>query len=135
MDKLIQNAMITPDGVILNSCNQHDYREHNGYFVDGGLEYTRYGCPADCKDKFEPLFLYENDDFQIKKNKLVWGTFGKDGKQQLKWVKLIDCEDDHLKAVLKIRIPDLYKDVINSILEDRIIIMRAKKLNKILKNV
>jgi hypothetical protein len=131
MNKLLQNAMMTPDGVILNSCNQHDYREHNGYFVDGGLEYARYGCPTDCKDKFEPLFLYDNDDFLTIKEKLVWGTFGKDGKQQLKWVKFIDCEDDHLKAILNIKISDLYKDVINTILEERKITLRIKKIKKL----
>jgi hypothetical protein len=134
--KPLQNAMMTPDGFIINSRETHDYQEHDGYFVDGGLDnYTRYGCPPGCKDKFEPLFLYENDDFQTKKEKLVWGTYGKDGKQPLRWVKFIDCEDDHLKAILKIHISDLYKKVINTILEERVLKFRKQKLKKILKNV
>ena len=127
--------MKTPDGTIIISRDVHDYQEHDGYFVDGGQEYTRYGYPDGCQDKFESLFVYENDDFQTKKEKFVWGTYGKDGKQPLKWVKFTDCEDDHLKAILKIHIAPIYKDVINAILEDRIIEFRKQKLKKILKNV
>ena len=128
--------MKTPDGTIIISRETHDYCEHDGYFVDGGLEdYTRYGCPPGCQDKFEPLFVYENDDFQTKKEKLVWGTYGKDGKSPLKWVKFIDCEDDHLKAIVKIHIAPIYKDIISTILEDRIIEFRKQTLKKILKNV
>ena len=135
MKKILQNAIKCPDGYILNSCEVHDFQEHNGYFVDGGLEnYTRCGYPCNDKD-FEPLFIYENDDFQIKKEKLVWGTYGKNGKNPLKWVKLIDCEDDHLKAILKIDISDLYKKVINTILEERLFKFRRDKLKKILQSV
>ena len=133
--KLIQNAIMTPDGTIIHSREVHDYQEYDGYSVDGGNEYSRYGYPDGCQNKFEPLFLYENDDFDTKKEKILWGTYGKDGKQPFKWVKLINCEDDHLKAILKIHISDLYKDIINSILEDRINEFRKQKLKKILKNV
>ena len=72
--------------------------------------------------------------FRQRKKKLVWGTYGKDGKQPLKWAKFIDCEDDHLKAILKIRVSDLYKKVIETILEERLIEFRANKIKKILKN-
>lgn len=30
-----------------------------------------------------------------------WGTYGKDGKQPLKWVKYIDLEPDHIEAILE----------------------------------
>ena len=132
---LIQNAMKTPDGTIIVSRDVHDYQEYDGYMVDGGLEYSRVGWPDGGQYKYEPLFLYENDDFETKKERLVWGTYGKDGKQPLKWIKLIDCEDNHLKAILKIHIGDLYKDVITNILEERIIKFRKEKLTKILKSV
>jgi hypothetical protein len=126
---------MTPDGVIIHSRDVHDYQEHDGYFVDGGEEYMRYGYPKGCQDKFEPLFIYENDDFQTKKEKAIWGTYGKDGKQPLRWVRLIDCEDDHLKAILKIHIQPLYREIINVILEERVLKFRKEKLKKISKNV
>lgn len=126
---------MTPDGTIIHSRDVHDYQEHDGYTVDGGNEYAKYSYPPGCENKFEPLFLYENDDFDTKKEKLLWGTYGKDGKQPFKWVKLINCEDDHLKALLKLHISDLYKNVIDTILEDRITEFRKQKLKKIIKNV
>jgi hypothetical protein len=30
-----------------------------------------------------------------------WGTFGKSGKEPLKYVKLIDCSTEHLEAILQ----------------------------------
>lgn len=133
-NKLIQNALRTPDGTIIVSRDVHDYVEHEGYFIDGGLEYSRVGWPVGGYHNYEPLFLYENDDFDLKKECLVWGTYGKDGKQPLKWVKFTECEDDHLKAILKMHISDLYKEAINVILEERVMKFRKEKLRKILNN-
>ena len=131
MDKIIQNAMKTPDGTIITSRSVHDYVEYQDYMVDGGDDYFRYGCPDGCSHLFESLNLIESDPFEMKKKKLIWGTYGKDGKQPLKWVKLIECETEHLKAVLRINIAPMYIEVINSILEDRTIQMRIKKINKL----
>ena len=51
-----------------------------------------------------------------------WGTYGHDGKQPLKWVRLIDLSTNHLKAILLqphvSRIQGL-EWIINSILQDR----------------
>jgi hypothetical protein len=38
---------------------------------------------------------------------LLWGTYGKSGKEPLKWVRLIDCETDHLQAILRTQ-PHIY---------------------------
>lgn len=32
---------------------------------------------------------------------LLWGTYGKSGKEPLREVKLGDCETDHLQAILR----------------------------------
>ncbi len=132
MNKIIQNAMKTVDGTIITSGSVHDYVEYEGHSVDGGGDYFRYGYPSGCKDKIELLFLNENDSLEMKKKKLIWGTRGKDGKQPLKWVKLIECETDHLKAILKQVTPHQpHTEVIQSILEDRSIQMRVKKIKKL----
>ena len=138
MNNIIQNALQTPDGTIIISRNVHDYAEHDGYFVDGGHDYCRYGFLPGCEDKYTPLFLFENDTFEKKKNNLVWGTYGKDGNQPLKWVKFIDCTDEHLEAILKhknLTLKPLYKKVIKSIQLDRLLILRKEKINKIIDNV
>ena len=56
-----------------------------------------------------------------------WGTCGKDGKQPLEYVRLVDCDDEHLKAILKTQ-PwgNLYPKIIWLILANR-------ALNEILK--
>jgi hypothetical protein len=131
MDKILQNAMKTVDGTIITSRSVHDYVEYEGHSVDGGGEYFRYGYPSGCESKIELLFLNEDDPLKMKKKKLIWGTYGKDGKQPLKWVKLIECETDHLKAILKINLSPSHIEVINSILEDRSIEMRVKKIKKL----
>lgn len=37
----IQNALQCPDETYLVSLSVHDYQTHNGFMVDGGLEYFR----------------------------------------------------------------------------------------------
>lgn len=132
MNNIIQNALQTPDGTIIISRDVHDYQSYQGYFVDGGHEYIRYGYPDGCMYDFIPLFVYEDDSFEKKKNNLIWGTYGKEGKDPLKWLRFIDCNTEHLNNILKIKIAPLYAEVIESILIDR---FRIKKLKKILNNV
>jgi len=40
---------------------------------------------------------------------LLWGTYGKSGKEPLKWVKLGDCETEHLQAILRTQ-PQIHWD-------------------------
>jgi len=55
------------------------------------------------------------------KNAACWGTMGKDGQGPLRFVKLVDCETDHLQAIIKteIHISWDYLLIIKSILKDR----------------
>jgi hypothetical protein len=91
----------------------------NRCFTDGGYDYSRVG--AKDMSKTSSLVLYDKTPFDDIKNNLVWGTYGKNGDQPLTWVRLVNCEYDHLKAILETQkgISPLYKKVIESIIEDR----------------
>ena len=120
---IIQNAMLCKKcGMIIKSTHVHDYRVcgcENNVMVDGGGEYFR--CSYGEGNTSESLLLYDDSPFVEIKNKLIWGTYGKEGNNPLTWVKLIDCETDHLKAILLNckKIGVLYSHVIETILFER----------------
>ena len=101
MTRLIYNAIKTPDGTILESEHRHDYKAHtdaNGleYMVDGGLDYLRRSTnPA------EELSLYDDQSHEVQRQYLKWGSYGKDGKQPLRRIKIADMETSHIEAVLR----------------------------------
>ena len=123
MSKLLQNAVkCLSCNTILKSLHVHDYQQcdcDNKTMVDGGLDYIRYGG-TDMKS-IELLTLYNtiNEDEMV--SNLLWGTYGINGDQPLKYVRLKDCETSHLKAILTNcrNIPDYVRNVINIILEKR----------------
>lgn len=50
----------------------------------------------------------------------IWGTYGKSGKDKLKFVHLIDCEDEHLRNILNSqKISDKLSNIIKTILTNR----------------
>lgn len=98
---LIYNALRTPDGTVLVSRTRHDYRTHtdaNGkeYMIDGGLDY----CRASCNGDEMYLTAYLSDGHEVVRNVLEWGSYGKDGKQPLRHIKLKDMETAHIQACL-----------------------------------
>jgi hypothetical protein len=110
MNTLIRNAMRTPDGTIIESRHRHDYvthRDANGveYMVDGGLDYVRrsmhVGHPA------EDLTVYLEDGHDKVREALTWGTYGKNGDQPLRQVKLSEMSNAHIQACLD-NVPRMY---------------------------
>ena len=103
MNRLLRNAIQTPDGTILESRHRHDYKEYedaNGwvYVVDGGLDYIRRTI-----NKNEPatdLSLTEDVLHSIVREFVTWGTYGKAGDQPLSYIAIADMETEHLEAVL-----------------------------------
>src|SRR5271155_411291 len=63
------------------------------------------------------------------KQTAMWGTFGKDAlehckgtcpEHQLRYKRLLDCDTEHLQAILRTQsLNQSYLDIINSILKDR----------------
>ena len=100
--KLVKNCLETPDGTMLYSRSRHDYvsyLDENGktYFTDGGLDYVR--CSANGDEIHH--CVWDDDPFDKVRKAVEWGTYGINGDQPLKWLRLCDMETDHINAVLK----------------------------------
>jgi len=96
--------MVTPDGTWLQSRYRHDYVEYtdaNGmvYMVDGGLEYVR----RSINDSAPPVdkCVYDDAPHGEQRKAASWGTYGKDGDEDLSYVTVADMSTDHIKAVIK----------------------------------
>lgn len=120
--QIVYNAIRTPDGTVIESKSVHDYVQHldtkNGkeYAVDGGLSYLRRAGQSDYKE----LSLTTKSPFKKIREKLKWGTFGKNGDKPLCYVKLKDMTKGHIKAVLKlIYVADWRKKLLEKELEYR----------------
>lgn len=101
--RLIYNAIKTPDGTILESKHRWDFNQHidaNGlyYLVDGGLDYTRQSVYIDHPS--ENLCVYLEDGHENVREYATWGTYGINGDEELKYVKLMDMSTDHIQACL-----------------------------------
>lgn len=90
-------------GEKLQSINRHDYTMctcDNKTMLDGGTDYQRYGgVDLDQVDLSGTVFL--NDGFEKCRLAPIWGSYGKDGKQPLKYVSVSEMNDGHLEAVIK----------------------------------
>jgi len=100
--KLVKNCLETPDGTMLYSRSRHDYKTYldaNGktYMIDGGLDYVR--CSANGDEIHH--CVWDDDPFDKVRKAVEWGTYGINGDQPLRWVRLCDMETDHINAVLK----------------------------------
>lgn len=100
---IAQNGVVTPSGMILLSLYRHDYRSHtdeegNFYAVDGGSDYSRL---LGDLGKYENLVLYSDSPFEEVRNKLLWGSYGKSGKEKLHYIRLKDMEENHIIKVIE----------------------------------
>ena len=104
MNRLLRNAIQTPDGTILVSRHRHDYKEYedaNGwvYVVDGGLDYHRRSV-----NHHEPEIdkcVSEGDaPHEELRNMVTWGTYGKLGDQPLSQITIATMTTKHIQAVL-----------------------------------
>lgn len=102
--KLLRNAIITPDGTLIESRYRHHYNCHvdtltkEAYFVDGGLDYDRGSYSGEgVKD----LRIYDLDDHILIRERFTWGTYGKNMDKPLEYKLLKFMSDAHLVAILK----------------------------------
>jgi len=100
--KLVYNAIKTPDGTILESTHQHDFKIHKDknnetYLNDGGTEYLKRSIN---KEPYEDLSLYTSDKIETLREHCSWGTYGKDGSEELKYKKIKDLSNAHINNLL-----------------------------------
>ena len=114
MRKLIKNSIMTPDGVILTSRHRHDYQSHKDknselYFTDGGINYIKRSVN---KIPYTDLSLYSTDSFEKLRGGMEWGTFGKDGDEELKYKSISNMSSNHIKAILlNCKVADYMKEL------------------------
>ena len=101
--QIIFNALRTPDGTVLVSRSQHDYRTYTDptnakkYMVDGGLAYERSSNNGDEQYMYQ---YYDPFDHKHNRTWMHWGTRGKDGDKPLQYKPVHQMDTDHIEAIL-----------------------------------
>ena len=73
----------------------------------------------------QPNTVLTDDEIEKHKYTVKWGTYGKDGNEPLRWVRLIDCSSEHLvNIIINLHIHGYchnrpYFDIIKTILKNR----------------
>ena len=101
-EQIIRNALVTPDGTMIESRHRHDYVTHtdkNGkeYMVDGGPAYLRRSCNGDEVD----ATVYMSDDHTDKRVAFMWTSYGKEGRGPMLTRPLAELSDNHIEAILE----------------------------------
>ena len=116
---ILSNRMRTPDGTILESLNRHHYVTHldaNGkeYMLDGGLDYVRSSANGD--EEF--LTVYVDFPHEMIRLLVKWGTFGKNGDEPYKQIKIADMSTEHLQACLDTQKASMYPAMYDVMLDE-----------------
>ena len=106
---LIQNAARIPEAdLYLRSVHVHDFvrwQSEDGkvdYAIDGGQGLGAYvrRVGHDGGRVFD-WCLYDTDPFGLIAERLLWHTYGPEGKEPGRWRPISTLELDHLQAILK----------------------------------
>ena len=115
MRKLVLNRIRTPDGTVLTSKNQHDFRSHRDtitgelYFTDGGSSYIRRSINI---KPYEDLSLYSDDPFEILRENITWSSRGKNGNEPLHYKSVSNMSTNHINAIFsQYRLADYLKEL------------------------
>lgn len=100
--RYVRNAIRTPDGTVIYSRHRHDFQSHvdangNEYIVDGGLDYLRRSFHKDAPH--EELAVELSQPFEVVREAFEWGTYGKEGKGPLHYVKLSELGNNHVESI------------------------------------
>jgi len=120
MSHIVANQIRTPKGHVLRSHYRHDYvtyiEDGIEYMVDGGADYLRRSVAP-----HEEISVTTDDPFDVIREHLEWGTYGKNGRGPFKWVVLADMSSAHIQAVLDTQpqVPEWRRDLMKKELEHR----------------
>lgn len=103
-NKILYNAIKTPDGTILESLHRHDFKDHkdkNGkiYMIDGGNEYIRRSNNGDEID----ISIWDDGKHETRRKYINWGVnYDKDMNRlpRTRWTPIKDLDDGHIHAIL-----------------------------------
>lgn len=106
---LLQNAIWIPEAdLYLRSVHRHDYipwKSEDGivdFAIDGGQGPGSYiRRVGTTGGRVVEWCLTDADPFELVAERLLWGTFGKDGKGPMKWRPIATLETNHLRAILR----------------------------------
>lgn len=98
----LANAIITPDGTILQSNHRWDYKEHtdkNGftYMIDGGIDFS---IRLSSDVKATRIVITSDHNHTLIREWFSWGSYGRNGDEPLHWIKLKDMTTEHVKNVI-----------------------------------
>lgn len=122
---VLSTATCKKCGDVLISRHRHDYVMcgcDNKTMLDGGTEYQRFGGKV---LKYVDLSgtIYLSDGFEKCRTAPIWGSYGKDGTEPVKYMSVSEMDTEHLGAVIKEMGPRIEKwrlDLMKQELEDRI---------------
>ena len=103
MRKLVLNRIRTPDGTVLTSRHVHDYKCYKDtksleiYTNDGGVEYLRRSVNV---VPYEDISLYSDDPFEIIRENITRGTYGRNGDEELHYKPISNMSTNHINAIL-----------------------------------
>lgn len=120
--ELLLSRIQTPDGTFISSRSFDDLGEHtdkNGryYGITGGLAYQK--TLYDKKD-YTDASIYTTDDFTVIRENIDWKTYGIDGDEDLRYIKIKDLELDHIENILILpSLSSVYENILLSEIEFR----------------
>jgi len=100
---IVRNSIITRDGTVLTSYTVHDYKSHmdsvtnTEVSVDGGNHYLKRSGQLDTYT--ENSIVY-GDGHKVCREVKLWGTYGKNGDEPLKFVSASEMTSNHIMAIL-----------------------------------
>ena len=103
MKQIVLNRIRTPDGTVLTSRHVHDYKCYKDtksleiYTNDGGLSYLKRSVN---KEPYEDISLYSDDPFEILRENITWGTYGRNGNEPLQYKSISKMSTLHINAIL-----------------------------------
>ncbi len=100
--ELLLSRIQTPDGTFICSRSFDDleeYTDKNGqhYGIKGGLAYQKVQYD---KNDYKDASIYTTDDFNLIRENILWDSYGVDGDEELKQIKIKDLELDHIENIL-----------------------------------